>query len=261
MTDRAKELAIIQRMAEQLHSPRLHMMLIVALTGASGFLASVALLQVGMVILGLRYAIAVAIAYLFFLGLLWCWLRLTASDFFDGITSIDLIPDSNPFRSSTSRAPDAPASCDPSPSSFDGPQLRQALPESGSESSADSSSVLDAAGGLDLDELAIVVVAVVALVGALWVALTFVWAAPALFAEIVLDAALSAGLYHRLRGIEGDHWLRTAIRRTWLPFAVVAMLFALAGTAMQAYAPEARSIGEVLRHHNGSKPTPAGLAK
>ncbi len=95
--------------------------------------------------------------------------------------------------------------------------------------------------------------AIVALVGAACAALWMVWTAPALFAELLLDIGLAAGLYRRLRAVKGDHWLRTAIRRTAGPFVAVALLFALAGAVMQSYAPGAKSIGEVIHLHNSVK--------
>ena len=60
----------------RLHSPRLQMLLIVALTAAAGFLASASLLDIGLQALGQRYALSVVIAYLVFLLLLRTWVRL-----------------------------------------------------------------------------------------------------------------------------------------------------------------------------------------
>lgn len=82
---RRKEIARIQCTLERLHSPRLQMMLIVALTAAVGFLASFALFHVGVESMWIRYPFAVVIAYVAFLFLLWCWLRLRSSDFLDGL--------------------------------------------------------------------------------------------------------------------------------------------------------------------------------
>jgi hypothetical protein len=55
------------------------------------------------------------------------------------------------------------------------------------------------------------VLTIVAMMFAVVAAFWIVWVAPALFAELVLDAALAAGLYRRVRGVRGDHWLRTAV--------------------------------------------------
>jgi hypothetical protein len=60
------------------------MALIVALTGAAGFWVSFVLLQAGLDALWFRYSVAVAVSYLAFLFLLWCWLRLRKDDLIDG---------------------------------------------------------------------------------------------------------------------------------------------------------------------------------
>jgi hypothetical protein len=75
-----------------------------------------------------------------------------------------------------------------------------------------------------------------------------VYSAPALFAELLVDGALSASLYHRLRGLETRHWLETAFRHTALPFALAAAIISASGWAMSVYAPEAHSLGDVIVH-------------
>jgi hypothetical protein len=121
----------------------------------------------------------------------------------------------------------------------------------GSSSSSNDGAVVSdaAAAAFDFEELTIVVIAIVALIGAVWAALWIVWGAPGFFAELLLDAALASGLYRRLRGIRGGHWLSTAVRQTVWRFVAVAALFSLAGAAMQAYSPGAKSIGQVLHRH------------
>ncbi|MES2355426.1 MAG: hypothetical protein V4568_13710 [Pseudomonadota bacterium] len=261
VTSRGKQIARIQRLLERLLSPRLQMMLIVALTGTAGFLASFALLRSGVDSLWLRYPVAVAIAYAAFLFFLLCWLRLRRDDLLDDLDSLDsLTPDSPSGASSSS---DCHAFEEPwqagggqfggggaSGSFEETPHATQIFSEVSSRSSDEGSNISHAAETLDLEELAIVLLAIAALAGAAWAALWIVWAAPALLAELLLDAALAAGLYRRLRGVSGNYWLRTAIRRTGWQFAVVAILFALAGGLMQIYAPEAKSIGQVIRHYN-----------
>ena len=64
----------------------------------------------------------------------------------------------------------------------------------------------------------------------------------------MVDAALSFALYRHLRGKDSSHWLATAFRRTILPFAVTAVFLVLLGAAMSAYAPGARTVGEVVRY-------------
>jgi hypothetical protein len=113
---------------------------------------------------------------------------------------------------------------------------------------------VDAANVPDADDLGVVLAAIVALVFAAVAALWVIWSAPALFAELLLDVGLAAGLYRRLRGVRGEYWLRTAMRRTAGPFLAVAVVFAVAGAVMQALAPEARSLGEVIRYYRATSP-------
>ena len=47
---------------------------------------------------------------------------------------------------------------------------------------------------------------------------------------------------------ERAHWLASAFRRTVLPFAATAVFLVAVGAAMAAYAPGAKSIGQVVKH-------------
>jgi hypothetical protein len=74
-----------------------------------------------------------------------------------------------------------------------------------------------------------------------------VYAAPILFAEVILDAAIVGGLMRRLRGVEPQSWAVGAIRRTWLVAVGLAVVLAVLGWAMATVVPGARSLGDVLR--------------
>ena len=252
---REREVGRVRRALERLHSLRLQMMLIVALTGAAGFGSSVLLLAGGVHSMPLRYPLAVLAAYLAFLFFLWCWLKLRWEDFVD-------VPDmsggsgsgntSLPWEGGGGHSGGGGAS-----GSWDGGGDRAIASLEGhgladGASSSGSSDVLPdigdvASSSLDGEELVVVIIALVALAAAVVAAFWIVWIAPTLFAELTLDAALATGLYKRLKKIEGDHWLRTAIRRTVWPFLGVALLFTAAGAAMHAYAPQAKSIGQVIK--------------
>jgi hypothetical protein len=247
---RRTEIARIQRLLERLHSPRLQMMLIVALTAAVGFLVSFALLHAGVESLWLRYGLAVAIAYLAFLFFLWCWLRLRSSDLLDGLDLPSPSSGSPHSLHKTWEPGGGQFGGGGSSGSFDdGTAVARFSGNSGSASSSSGSGISDAVGGFDLEEFAVVLLALAALIGAAFAAFWIVWAAPALFAELMLDAALAAGLYRRLRSVEGDHWLNTAVRRTLWPFVGVAVLFSLGGACVQIYVPAAKSIGQVMQHY------------
>ncbi|MDB5865652.1 MAG: hypothetical protein JWO70_3458 [Betaproteobacteria bacterium] len=241
----------MRRVLERLHSLRLQMMLIVALTAATGFLASVTLLHGGLHTMWIRYPLAVGAAYAAFLFFLWCWLRLRWDDFV-GVPDFD-----GGSGSQGAAAVDAPLPWSGAGGQFGGGGASGSFddgslvsdPPDGSAASDAASDAADAAGSaLDLEELTVVVLAIVALASAIFAALWIIWIAPALFAELTLDAALGTGLYRRLRHITGEYWLRTALRKTVWPILAVAVLFGVAGAAMQVYAPEAKSVGHVIRH-------------
>jgi len=253
---RHKEIARIQRTLERLHSPRLQMMLIVALTASVGFLASFALFHVGVESMWIRYPSAVVIAYVAFLFLLWCWLRLRGSDFLDGLDVPS--PSTGGGRGLLPKEAWEPGGGQfggggASGSFEESTEVARVTADTGPSSSGKSSGISDALGGFDLEELVVVLLAITALVGATLAAVWIVWAAPALLAELMLDATLAAGLYRRLRGVEGEHWLYTAIRRTVWPAIGVAILFSFAGAGMQIYAPGAKSIGQVIHHSMGAQ--------
>jgi hypothetical protein len=237
--------------------PRLQMSLLVALTGGAGLLASFLLLHsAGVGAMHLRYPAAVGCAYLAFLFLLWLWLRSKADDYLDG--SID-IPD---LSGTGSPGVDALPDFGGAGGDFGGGGasgnfvVDDSLPSPslsiGDGGAADGlgEAVGEVVGGADEGAIPIAVVLLVAALVAVLLFATFyvVYLAPALFAELLVDGALSASLYRRMRGLQTRHWLESALRRTAVPFAVTAAGLALIGYALHVYAPEAHTLGEVLRH-------------
>jgi hypothetical protein len=246
-TLRARTVARIQR---RLPWPRLQMMLIVTLTGAAGFLSSFTLLRAGVETLPLRYVFSVAIAYASFLTLLWCWLRLTHSDIGD-VPDVTDLPATGDLTGGggVSRAPwlgGGRSGGGGATGRFDDSGLA-AIHEKGTAVPVDARPNLGFAGVVDSDEVAAVLVALVAIAGAAVATVWVIWTAPVLLAELSLDAAVSTGLYRRLRQVGGDHWLRTAIRRTGPPFLAVTLLFAVAGALIEYLAPDAASMGDLFR--------------
>jgi len=80
---RHHEIHRIRSKLERDSFPRLQMMLLVSLTGASGFVASYLFLHAGLIEMWLRYLASFAVSYLVFLVLLWLWLRTRAEDYAD----------------------------------------------------------------------------------------------------------------------------------------------------------------------------------
>jgi len=211
----------------------------VALTGLAGFLCSALLLHAGMPQMWQRYPTAVLAAYIVFLLLVWAWLRLR-SDGVDALDAVDAFDGSGSGRhvagwsggGGKSGGGGASASFDTNHE----PGLLDELPQ-----------VDGLVDGADLGEGIFVAIAVALAAGAAIGAFWLIWAAPTLFAEILLDATLSAGLYRRLRHLQSGHWLGTAVRKTGWFFLVTAVTLALAGAAIQAMAPGTDSIGDLLR--------------
>jgi hypothetical protein len=243
----------IRRVEAHLRSssfPRLQMMLLVSLTGGMGLLASYTLLHVGLDSMALRYPLALAVAYLFFLGLLWLWLRTKADDYLDvpDLSGISLPSPSSAVDHFSSGAGGDFGGGGAS-ASFDAPATGM------SEASDGPMKVVgEAAASVgDADELAIPLVVILLAIGLAVASLYVVYIAPVLFAEVLVDGALSYALFKRLRAEDRPMWISSAVRHTWLPFAITAVFLMAVGAAMSAYAPGAKSIGQVMAHAKHSK--------
>jgi len=230
----------LRRRLEQDAFPRLQMGLIVGLTGAAGLLFSFLMLDAGMTRMALRYPLAMLGAYGVFLVLLWLWLRTKAEDYVD-------LPDLS------GSAPGGSGDCTPALEGgghFGGGGASGTFDTPASFAPADSDSPLaEAAGAVgDADELAIPLIVLAFALGLALASLYVVYIAPMLFAELLVDGALSYALYRRIKGTDSPHWLASAVRRTALPFLLTGGFVAIAGAAMAVYAPGAHSIGQVIQH-------------
>ena len=105
----------------------------------------------------------------------------------------------------------------------------------------------------DADELAIPLLAIAFALGLALASLYVVYAAPMLFAELLVDGALSYALYRRIKAADSPHWLESAVRRTALPFVLTGVFVSITGAAMAAYAPGAHSIGQVMQHQSNNR--------
>ncbi len=238
-----RELEAFRTYLEQQEYPRVQMLAMIALAGALGFLADVALRRaLGVQSMAWRYGLSVAIAYGVFLGLLRLWLW-TQGRPLGAAEGLDLVEGAG-----------------------DGLELGADLADLGTVHAAPGQVLptvdLRASGGgatsggsggsggfsLELDEGVVWVLVIAAAVGLLVAVGWLVTQAPAILAEVALDGALSAGLYRRLRKVEAPRFLGTALRLTVTPFLVVGLLMAAAGWGLQAYAPEARTLRGAYEH-------------
>lgn len=86
-----------------------------------------------------------------------------------------------------------------------------------------------------------------------WGIIGVIMAAPVLIAEVFLDAVLVAALYKRMRGLDQHWWLASAVRQTFGPVLATAALLMIVGFLMKSVAPEAKSIGGVIKHLQAGK--------
>jgi hypothetical protein len=227
----------------------------VALAGVSGLLTSFVTLHLGLTRMPVRYPLAMVAAYAVFLGYLWIWLRMHGIRIRSEARSrtIDVSPSDLDVVSFPFRSDGPPAFEFGQGGGFSGAGGGTQWGETAApDAPAHAVAVAHAAkkagvsGGIDLDDGAwVLLVAAIAAAAVLGAAFYVIYIAPVLFAEILLDAALSAGLYHRLRGVDAHSWWRTAIRRTIVPVAVSAVIVSAAGAIMQSVYPQASSIGMV----------------
>jgi hypothetical protein len=244
----------IRRLRERLvrdSFPRVQMALLVALTGGCGLLASYTLLQFGFGTMALRYPLALLLAYVFFIFLLWLWLRTNAEDYIDAADLFGVVPDIGSINVRPEIMSGKGGTFDGGGASGDYESPMTATDDVISDSFG---SVGKSAGNIaEADELAIPIIVIALAVGIALASLYVVYIAPVLFAEMLVDGALSYALFRHLRGRDPQHWLSSTFRRTAIPFLLTGIFLSGTGAAMSAYAPGAVSVGQVVKHANSTK--------
>ena len=257
-SNRGDQIRGLMRMLEWDGYPRLQMFFFIIITGASGMVTSYMLLLSGVNSMFVRYPLSVVCAYLVFILLLWLWLRFKSDDY------LDLAPDI-PTSGSGGPSADIESSSNISGGgghfggggASDSYILDDTLP-SPSLPNVEvpfGDSVGEAVSGADEVLFPLVVALLIVGVAAslFFASLYIVYLAPALFAELLVDGVLSASLYRRMRGLQTRHWLESALRRTVVPFVVTAITLSAIGYAFHLYAPQAHTLGEVMRHYHSQK--------
>jgi len=216
-------LAGVKRHLTRTSTPRLQMIILVLATGSVGLLTSVCLLRLHMEMMVLRYVVSVTVAYGAFLAMVWLWLVAQRRRWRRRARA------GSSLRKSRGAVPSAAA---PSKSS----------------SLLDWLEVLDIFDGDHLIGTLLVAAGVVSIFFVIWSLISTIALAPEFLAEVFLDGVFSAALYRRLSRIEHRHWLQSAFARTRAPFLWTLSFFAFIGVVAHYYAPEAISIGGVIRH-------------
>jgi hypothetical protein len=245
--------------------PRLEMAFLVLLTGLAGLIASFVMLRAGIDSMALRYPLAVGCAFLAFLFQLWLWLRLRHHWHRDLVEIVTQLPGGGSGGGSGGAGEAAAKTVSGHGGTFDGggasasfdvpgSDLGGAFDGGGASASFDvpgsdllGSSVEAAASAEEaaIPLFALIGIAAVALSMVL-LAFSLVSTAPFLFAELLVDGAMSATLYRRLRHLPQRHWTQAAVRRTIVPFVLSALFLSAVGFGMAWAVPGAQTVGEFL---------------
>lgn len=165
--------------------PRVQMFILVSLTGLAGFGASAGMLAAGVDAMALRYLLAMGVAYIVFLSLLWIWLRTSSSDY------LDAMPDGFDVGDSRGSATDFTGGGGTSDGGGASANVDFGPQDHGIGAVVEKP--LDAIG--QAEEGAIPLALLLLALGIALSSLFVIWSAPVLFAEILVDALLAAGLY------------------------------------------------------------------
>ena len=207
-------------------NPRLVLSLIVIVAGLAGFFISHGLLKSGLETMCFRYPIAVIGGYVVFLGQLRIWVEMERRSYDPREV---IIKEEMPGEKTKASIWDR----------FDGGDPASWL------------DLLDLPGFLELDEgclLGCAVTFIIGLIaGAATITVSVVMAAPELLAEMFLDAVVITVLYRHLKTASREHWLGTAVRRTWNSAFWLAAVLGFAGLCLQGLAPERNTMGAALK--------------
>jgi hypothetical protein len=242
-------------------SPRLTILIILAFAGAAAFLTSFVCLTAGVDSMALRYAFASIAGYLAFVVLIRGWIAVRR-----GWAPEDNLPD--PLEAGFDAVMDAGGDLvargvgrgaqavrgfagghsggGGGGSAWSPEPLEPVAPVPSGPPSGGSD------GGwfsIDLDDgFIFILLAILAAIGGILCIGYVIYIAPMLLAEVALDAALVTAVYRRLRREDrAGHWSGAVLRHTLVPAAILVFFMFVAGFAAQLYAPEARSIGGVIR--------------
>ena len=260
---RAPELnaAMVEQRLLATSFPRLQMMLILALAALGTFFCSASLVSVDLGSMGLRYALAVAGGYAFFLSLVRVWIAYQTRNWRFGRAprndetkrSLDVNVDLPDLSALGDLGSATEGGFSGGGGAFGGAGasgsfgVDGAAAASGESSGSGASGVLDGVGSAD--EGLPILIAIIAVLGGL-IALGFVvYSSPILFAEVLLDVAVVGALYKKNKRHERSHWAAGVLRRTYKPVLVLAVFASAFGFAMQSLAPTEKTLGAVLKAH------------
>jgi hypothetical protein len=232
MGDKKERTRLVEQARRYLESagrPRLVMLGVLSVTLAAGFLASVAMVHLGVVQMHIRYPLAVAVAYATFFWQLRCWLTR------------------QPLVSQLSEDPEGLLA--PGAAAFGAAALgdklaaeegRRSKSRTGSSWGGDFSAIGDIGEGAG----ALVILVFIAVMTTLIVSVYLVVTSPMLLAELLVDGALLGAVSRAVSPEDPPHWSRAVVRRTWIAALVTAVVFGLVGFGIERVAPGACTLAQ-----------------
>jgi hypothetical protein len=232
MEDKQQRIRLVEQARRYLESsgrPRLVMLSVLFVTFAAGFLASVAMVLLGVVQMHIRYPLAVAVAYATFLWQLRCWLRRQSlvsqlSEDPEGL----LVPGAAAFGAAALGAKMAAK------------ETRRSKNSNGSSGVGNFSGFGDIGEGIGALALLVLIAGMTTLIVGVYLVVT----SPLLLAELLVDGALLGAMSRAVSPAHPPHWSRAVVRRTGIAALVIAIVFGLVGFGIERVAPGARTLGE-----------------
>lgn len=231
--ERARLVEQARRYLESAGRPRLVMLGILTVTLAVGFLASVAMVHLGLTPMHLRYPLSVAVAYVTFLWQLRGWLRRQAlgsqlSEDPEGL----LLPGSVAFAAAALRG-----------------KLAAGEPRRGRRSNDSSRGghldvIGDLGNGVGEGLSALSILVLVGAITTMAVSIYLVVTSPLLLAELLVDGALLGAVSRAVGPGQPLYWSRAVVRRTWIAALVTALVFGLVGFGIERVAPGSHTLVE-----------------
>lgn len=215
MDDRQRERirGSLEQYFEKNSAPRFYLSVIMAVTGGVGFVVSWVLLHFEGVDMWIRYPAAVMVAYFVFLGLLRVWAGMESRRVSPGTMERITAPilDGKPARSYQAKSHDSWFNF------LDDINFR----------------------GEDMSDGCALVAILLAAAGSV---LAVIATAPALIADVFLDAVLITMIYKHLKTAARHDWLGVAVSRT----RASVIILCIAGALVQWNWPGAKTIGDIF---------------
>ena len=246
----------LKRHLVQRYFLRFHMGLMFSAATFAGVGTSKLLLYEGVHQVLWRYPMAVVVSYLVFLGLIRVWLAYVLSSATGGTgnTALDVLNIDVPI-------PGGRSSGGSGFSGFGGGRAggggatdswasaAEVRPLSSSGSSSSGSSWGDS---FDLDGDFMIIVVLIALVGAIIGSGGYlIYVAPQILPDLAVNAFLASYVARAAKRAEADGWVAGALKSTWIPFAGVLTLATALAYAIHSYCPAAGRLLEALNCPGG----------